>query len=550
MAGDDETSSFATPADIGDAIVQYHSEEADILSRRGRNDLAPVSRLPCELLREIFRLSVRDQYVKTCCWFAPWFSITHVCHRWRTVAISYPQLWTLIFFNPNRDCTFEVATMFAERSQECPLDIDVPASMSPANDAPWGLYKQFAEYFLVLYGTRVRSLCGLWLGPDCDLYNYLVEMSNCDFPNLEVLHILLPPAPQEYRQYEHLPNAFPPVRNPNIKHLYCRHATKCLIDELSGFSKLTKLAVVSPTIRLRTREWMIILKAIPTLVHLELSRAFRRVSSRDNLEDSDILDLRLLDLLRLEERGPQGATLLQFLGRCQISRTTRVCIDVSKQDPHHFISDLSSIATGQTPSEFVLAPITSCFLDSNKCILYTTQPEGKTTETNSSASSTVSASPEHVTWTIQFSKPTPSETLFADTVLSVFPLQQLRRFRVGRLYDSSTVFSPAGWQSFPDLSELGIANATALWAFFEADKTECAETSHHLFPNLQTLIVDSINLSKPAGDTSVARFIDELSSRKQRGAMIRCLKMKNCKLSAWNPRVLVEKGMVESVNNT
>lgn len=541
MAGDDETSRFATPADVGDATVQYHSEEADVLFRRRRNDLALVSRLPCELLHEIFRLSVRDQYnVKSCSWFAPWFSITHVCYRWRTAAISYPQLWTLIVFNPNRDCTVEVATMFAERSQECPLDID-----APANDAPWGLYKKFAEDFLMPYGTRVRSLCGLWLGPDCDLYNYLVEMFNCDFPNLEVLHILLPPAPQEDRQYEHLPNAFPPERNPNIKHLYCRHATDSLIDELSGFSKLTKLEVLSPTIRLRTREWMMILKEIPTLVHLELSRAFRKVSSRNNLEDSDILDLRLLDLLRLKDRGPPGATLLQFLGRCQISPTTQVCIDVSNQDPHHFISDLSSIATGQTPSQFVLAPVTSCVLDSRKCILYTTRPKGNTTETNSSASSTVSAgSKRKVTWTIQFSNPTAPRTLFAGTFLSIFLLPQLRRFSVGGR------FNLAGRNSVPCFKELRVTDATALWAFFEADKTEWVETSLQLFPNLRTLVVDSIDLP---GRASVARFIDEMSSFKQRGTKIRCLKMRNCKLSSWKPWVLVKKGIVrsaESVNNT
>ncbi|VDB96727.1 unnamed protein product [Peniophora sp. CBMAI 1063] len=51
-----------------------------------------------------------------------WTRATHVCGRWRSVALSSPSLWTAIPFNLPRDWLLEVI----RRAQQAPLDIYIP----------------------------------------------------------------------------------------------------------------------------------------------------------------------------------------------------------------------------------------------------------------------------------------------------------------------------------------------------------------------------------------------------------------------------------------
>ena len=62
------------------------------------NALAPISRLPPETLAEIFSLlpfpSVDHDYVP----YLKWIRVTHVCRRWREIALGSPYLWSHINF--------------------------------------------------------------------------------------------------------------------------------------------------------------------------------------------------------------------------------------------------------------------------------------------------------------------------------------------------------------------------------------------------------------------------------------------------------------------
>ncbi|KAA1474502.1 hypothetical protein DENSPDRAFT_333151 [Dentipellis sp. KUC8613] len=92
-----------------------------------RNSLLPVSRLPAEALCHIFSLAVMADIgpedpvwdiVDTRTWAArDRTTITHVCHQWREIALSYPVLWTSIICGASEEYYAEVLS----RSGTLPL---------------------------------------------------------------------------------------------------------------------------------------------------------------------------------------------------------------------------------------------------------------------------------------------------------------------------------------------------------------------------------------------------------------------------------------------
>ncbi len=114
------------------------SEESTCVSKYHHNALIPISRLPLEILTKIFLLlppsAWDDEEPKTIyipeggeeggeekmCFYIPeggeeggeekmcfivprgylaWLRFTHVCHRWREIALSYPLLWNYVNFS-------------------------------------------------------------------------------------------------------------------------------------------------------------------------------------------------------------------------------------------------------------------------------------------------------------------------------------------------------------------------------------------------------------------------------------------------------------------
>lgn len=84
---------------------------------------SPVSRLPCNVLLEIF-LSLQSEYrsdatrkgrMTNISWMR---SVTHVCRSWRQWSISSPLLWTLVIAGPLR-----ITKLFLARSHDLSLDV-------------------------------------------------------------------------------------------------------------------------------------------------------------------------------------------------------------------------------------------------------------------------------------------------------------------------------------------------------------------------------------------------------------------------------------------
>ena len=72
----------------------------EISQKRARNALIPISRLPPEVLAEIFmhwsnewRAQSADQHTPRCAPRNGWIRISHVSHHWREVSLQFPKLW-------------------------------------------------------------------------------------------------------------------------------------------------------------------------------------------------------------------------------------------------------------------------------------------------------------------------------------------------------------------------------------------------------------------------------------------------------------------------
>jgi len=82
---------------IDDKIREF--EEAIQELKYRRNALAPISRLPPETLAKIFSLLPFPADDSENVPYLAWAHVTHVCHRWREISLSFPYLWSHINFS-------------------------------------------------------------------------------------------------------------------------------------------------------------------------------------------------------------------------------------------------------------------------------------------------------------------------------------------------------------------------------------------------------------------------------------------------------------------
>ncbi|KAI0291264.1 hypothetical protein BC826DRAFT_485188 [Russula brevipes] len=103
-----------------------------------RSFLRPINRLPPELLAHIFG------FLGAGCFVVP---ASHVCQRWRNIALSIPALWTVI----REDDDVFAAKCFMERSKNMMLDVSFVIDMRG---------KGFREFQFVVapYASRIKRL--------------------------------------------------------------------------------------------------------------------------------------------------------------------------------------------------------------------------------------------------------------------------------------------------------------------------------------------------------------------------------------------------------
>ncbi|KDQ21817.1 hypothetical protein BOTBODRAFT_141876, partial [Botryobasidium botryosum FD-172 SS1] len=86
--------------------------------RYRRNGLAPIGRLPDEILSSVFEFADNDAYCVNDLDKAPQAVIPLVCKRWRDVASDTPRLWTRI-----DEATRPFAPLFILHSKQALLNI-------------------------------------------------------------------------------------------------------------------------------------------------------------------------------------------------------------------------------------------------------------------------------------------------------------------------------------------------------------------------------------------------------------------------------------------
>lgn len=108
---------MAAQTDIDEEIQRLNNFICSLKSRR--NSLCPVSRLPPEVLSEVFlelaeQLQAQDRFKVD----FKWISVAHVCHLWRHIALQHGRLWGKIdMTKPDR------TREFVDRSKGAPLAI-------------------------------------------------------------------------------------------------------------------------------------------------------------------------------------------------------------------------------------------------------------------------------------------------------------------------------------------------------------------------------------------------------------------------------------------
>lgn len=154
---------------ISEHMLVISSHEAEILKHQHAiadirielNKLAPISRLPPEILLEVFiiyadicRLPVRNLARKDKIPRNAWLRVTHICHAWRTLAISYPRLWTHIDILRS-----DAVKEWLHRSKSLPLDVSNASASSSTTFGRLPAARRIEALLLALQEShRIRNL--------------------------------------------------------------------------------------------------------------------------------------------------------------------------------------------------------------------------------------------------------------------------------------------------------------------------------------------------------------------------------------------------------
>lgn len=93
------------------------AEKRIVAAKRRFNELAPIERLPSEILLEVFMYRSADWRNGNC----SWIGVSHVCHRWRGTALESARFWSQLFAS-----SYERTEELLSRSKQASLDVVIP----------------------------------------------------------------------------------------------------------------------------------------------------------------------------------------------------------------------------------------------------------------------------------------------------------------------------------------------------------------------------------------------------------------------------------------
>ncbi|KAE9405915.1 hypothetical protein BT96DRAFT_1015181 [Gymnopus androsaceus JB14] len=143
-------------AQISELTLQKDAKLVEIASLR--NVLAPVRRVPLEILTEIFELVSEYRLWSI---VSHMFIISSVCVAWRKAAHAAPRLWSTLCIDMEAHILSSDYTWVNDwftRSQIVPLNLHLDFCMDEYDESLIQRGKKFLEYILTQLGHKVRLL--------------------------------------------------------------------------------------------------------------------------------------------------------------------------------------------------------------------------------------------------------------------------------------------------------------------------------------------------------------------------------------------------------
>ncbi|KAH8092640.1 hypothetical protein BXZ70DRAFT_950780 [Cristinia sonorae] len=231
------------------------------------NTLIPVSRLPIELLTEVFILYVKSQVAENAQRLRQdpprrlsvysWISISQVCHQWRQVALQTPILWCSIVWT-KRISTSWISELLA-RSKSLLLRIRIRV-VEGADQRPVFPHLQNALAVLLPEIHRAHSID---ISLPARFWSRLRKLEATQLPHLKTLTLSSPDVNPR------MPTMFDDCDMPKLDRLgYSRIRMNCKHPILRG-------SMVALTLETEvTQDLINILAQMPRLAHLDLSGSF------------------------------------------------------------------------------------------------------------------------------------------------------------------------------------------------------------------------------------------------------------------------------------
>ncbi|KAI0320111.1 hypothetical protein OF83DRAFT_665013 [Amylostereum chailletii] len=231
---------------------------------RAQNDLARVNQIPVEVLAHVFDIAkeldwgrIGDQQSGRV------VHMSLVCQHWRSVALTFPSLWSTIHLRQNAIYDFQFAALCLERSKYASLRIIISTLFRGA---------QIAHFFAPHASRIVEVTLHLLHRHSVDtLPNYVAETCSFLAPNLRSFSLCIPMWGAE--QPPPLPQLFG-APNTSVTRLHIESFANP--EATHGFRRLTHLTLTSQgqhILRGPMEGFLQLLKANPTLEELFLDDA-------------------------------------------------------------------------------------------------------------------------------------------------------------------------------------------------------------------------------------------------------------------------------------
>ncbi|KAF8644286.1 hypothetical protein AX16_008571 [Volvariella volvacea WC 439] len=316
------------------------NSEYQLQLRTLHNELAPIHRLPSEVLQSImlavtFAIIEQSKLMKVAVWGDQWWKrgvlvCSHVCRLWRETALAYPGLWTGIFIPPP---DLDLLKEILRRSSRQPilmLNITRYTHERKFDRLDnWGDHRDDIEDAMdELHNAAYMSAIGEILQNQLHRVRCLRFVVN-SIPWLDFLKWLNSPAPlleelyikggaDEMRTIIPHPTWFGSNTHKNptpvLQRLYLKYCSPSF-DFFFTCASLRELHIIHPTGWIPTRDFMPALLSLPQLEVLRLKWALEPVETPlpDDHPDLGEGDTYFPALRALFIQGNDSLTILHFL---------------------------------------------------------------------------------------------------------------------------------------------------------------------------------------------------------------------------------------------